>query len=410
MAWVGSVDPATALVKPVAYRGLERGYLKDLRISVSDDPEGLGPTGSALRQARHFVCNDIATDPRMLPWRKEASQRGYRSSAAFPILVLGQVAGVFTVYAPERNFFNEDIVALLDGMTEDLSFALESIEQEAKRMQAELEVRTLNEALERRIADRTAELSDANRSLEQRNEELVRVSRMKSDFLSGMSHELRTPLNAIMGFSELLAEESAGPLDDSQKRFVTHIRKASQHLLDVIDEVLDLSKIEAGRAALRQEVFPIGPAVGEVLATTRPLAAAKGIDVENRIDGELSVFADSLRFRQVLFNLVGNAVKFTPENGRVWLEAESKGGLVRISVCDTGIGIADADKLTIFEEFYQVGGRAGKNGTGLGLAITKRLVEQHGGSIHLESEPGKGSRFTFDLPSHNSVFVAAAGR
>ena len=411
MAWVGLVDPAAAVVKPAAHYGCEQGYLGDLRISVSDNPEGRGPTGSALRQARHFVCNDIETDSRMLPWRKEALQRGYASSAAFPMLVQGQVVGAFTVYASERDFFKEDIVTLLDGMTEDLSFALESIEQEEKRKQAEVEVRSLNEALECRIQERTAELSEANLSLEQRNEELVRVSRMKSEFLSGMSHELRTPLNAITGFSDLLAEESAGALNDSQRRFVAHIRNASQHLLEVINEVLDLSKIEAGRADLRPEVLLLGTAVEEVLSTTKPLASAKGIDIENTIDASLSVFADSLRFRQILFNLLSNAVKFTLENGKVWVEAESRGVSVRISVCDTGIGISDAHKQTVFEEFYQVGTARGngRDGTGLGLAITKRLVEQHGGSIRVESEPGKGSRFTFDLPSGNSAFIAAAG-
>jgi signal transduction histidine kinase/CHASE3 domain sensor protein len=412
MAWVGLVDPVTALVKPAAHHGVEQGYLNDLRISVSEDPEGRGPTGSALRQARHFVCNGIETDPRMLPWREEALKRGYRSSAAFPMLVQGQVFGVFTVYAAERDFFKEEIVTLLDGMTEDLSFALGSIEQEEKRRQAEMEVRSLNEALERRIEERTAELSEANRSLEQRNTELVRVSRMKSGFLSGLSHELRTPLNSIMGFSDLLAEESAGPLNESQRRFVSHIRTASQHLLELINDILDLSKIEAGRADLRQEVLPASAAVEEVLSTTRPLASAKGIDIENRIDASLSVFADSVRFRQILFNLISNAVKFTPERGKVWAEAESRGGLVHISVCDTGIGIARTDKETIFEEFYQVGtaGRIGREGTGLGLAITKRLVEQHGGSIRVESELGKGSRFTFELPSDSSFFEAAAGR
>jgi signal transduction histidine kinase len=412
MAWVGLVDPVTALVKPAAHHGFEQGYLNDLRISVSEDPEGRGPTGSALRQARHFVCNDIETDPRMLPWREEALKRGYRSSAAFPMLGQGQVFGVFTVYAAERDFFKEEVVTLLDGMTEDLSFALEAIGQEERREQAEREVRSLNEALERRIEERTVELAETNRSLEQRNAELARVSRMKSDFLSGMSHELRTPLNAITGFSDLLAEESAGPLDESQKRFVTHIQRASQHLLEVINDILDLSKIEAGRADLRHEVVLVAPALDEVLSIMHPLASAKGVDIENRIDASLSVFADRVRFRQILLNLLSNALKFTPEHGKVWAEAELKGRLVHISVCDTGIGIANSDKQTVFEEFYRVGatGRLGKEGTGLGLAITRRLVERHGGSIRVESELGKGSRFTFDLPSDSSAFEAVAGR
>jgi signal transduction histidine kinase/CHASE3 domain sensor protein len=412
MAWVGLVDPATGLVKPSARYGVEQGYLDDLRISVSGDENGRGPTGSALREARHFVCNDIEADPRMLPWREAALKRGYRSSAAFPMLVQGQVVGALTVYAGDGNFFQEEIVKLLGEMTEDLSFAMEAIDQEEKRRQAEGEVRSLNEALERRIEERTVELAEANRSLEQRNVELARVSGMKSDFLAGMSHELRTPLNAITGFSELLAEESAGLLNDKQKRFVTHIRTASQHLLELINEVLDLSKIEAGRADLHHEVFRVTTAVEEVLSTTHPLASAKGIDIENRIDGSLSVFADSVRFKQIFSNLLSNAVKFTPEHGRVWVEAEVQGRFVSISVCDTGIGIAMTDEETIFEEFHQVRstGKAGKEGTGLGLAIAKRLVEQHGGSIRVESELGKGSRFTFHLPSEGPMVVAEAGK
>lgn len=412
MAWVGLVDPATGLVKPVAFHGLEQGYLENLRISVSDDADGRGPTGSALREARHFVCNNIESDPRMLPWRDEALKRGYRSSAAFPMRVQGQVVGALTVYAAEGNFFQEEIVKLLGEMTEDLSFALEAIDQEEKRRQAEAEVRSLNEALERRIGERTAELAEANRSLEQRNVELARVSRMKSDFLAGMSHELRTPLNAITGFSELLAEESAGLLNDKQRKFVTHVRTASQHLLELINDVLDLSKIEAGRADLRQEVFLVANAVEEVLSTTHPLASAKGIEIENRVDVSLTVFADCMRFKQILLNLVSNAIKFTPEQGKVWVEAGVHAGFVGVSVCDNGIGIANADKETIFQEFHQVSstGRAGKEGTGLGLAIAKRLVEQHGGSIQVESELGMGSRFTFHLPSEGLTDVAEAGK
>ncbi len=412
MAWVGLIDAATGLVKPAASYGVEQGYLDDLRISVSDDSDGRGPTGSALREATHFVCNDIEADPRMLPWRDEAIKRGYRSSAAFPMRVRGQVVGALTVYAAEGNFFQEEIVKLLDEMTEDLSFALEAIDQEEKRRHAEAEVRSLNEALERRIEERTAELADANRSLEQHNVELARVSRMKSDFLAGMSHELRTPLNSITGFSELLAEERAGLLNDKQRKFVTHVRTASQHLLELINDVLDLSKIEAGRADLRQEVFLVATAVEEVLSTAHPLAAAKGIDAGNRVDANLTVFADSVRFKQILLNLVSNAIKFTPEQGKVWVEADVHGGFVGVSVCDNGIGIASVDKETIFQEFYQVritGKTEKEEGTGLGLAIAKRLVEQHGGSIRVESELGMGSRFTFSLPSENPAVVKEVG-
>ena len=412
MAWVGSVEHETGLVKPVAHHGIEQGYLDGLQITVSDDPEGRGPTGSALRGARHFVCNDIEADPRLLPWRAEALKRGYRSSAAFPMQVHGQIFGALTVYAAEQDFFQEEIVTLLDEMTVDVAFALEAIEVEEQRRRAETEVRGLNEALERRIQERTAQLAEANMRLEQRNEELARVSQLKSNFLSGMSHELRTPLNAITGFSELLAEESAGALNDKQRRFIAHIRTGSQHLLELINEVLDLSKIEAGRADLHHEVFPVTAVVEEALATTLPLASAKAIGMQNRVAEGLFVFADRVRLKQILLNLLGNAVKFTHEHGKVWVEAEGKGQFVSISVCDTGIGIASKEKETIFEEFHQVGtaGKTRREGTGLGLAITKRLVHQHGGSIRVESEPGKGSRFIFDLPSGGSAVVAVAGK
>ncbi len=412
MAWVGLVDAATGLVKPAAHHGIEQGYLDGLQITVSDDPEGRGPTGSALRQARHLVCNDIEADPRLLPWREAALKRGYRSSAAFPLQVHGQVVGALTVYAAEPDFFQEEIVTLLDEMTVDVAFALEAIEMEEQRRRAETEVRRLNEALERRIEERTAELAEANMRLEQRNEELARVSRLKSNFLSGMSHELRTPLNAITGFSELLAEENAGALNDRQRRFVVHIREGAQHLLELINEVLDLSKIEAGRADLHHEVFPVTAVVEDALATTLPLASAKAIDMQNRVAEDLSVFADRVRLKQILLNLLGNALKFTDEHGKVWVEAEGKGQFVSISVCDTGIGIALNEKETIFEEFHQVGatGKTGREGTGLGLAITKRLVDQHGGSIRVESEPGKGSRFVFELPSDGPAGVPGAGK
>lgn len=408
MAWVGLVDTSTGLVKPAAHWGVEEGYLDQLRISVADEPEGRGPTGSALREARHFVCNDIETDPRLLPWREEALKRGYRSSAAFPLQVHGKVVGGLTVYAADRDFFDDEIVTLLDEITVDLSFALETIEKEEQRKRAEEEVKKLNEDLERRIAERTEQVAEANTQLELRNEELARASRMKSDFLAGMSHELRTPLNAITGFSDLLAEESAGPLNDKQRRFVGHIQKGSQHLLKLINEVLDLSKIEAGRVELNYEHFPVVGALGEVLSTTAPLASAKGIEVENRIDSDLLVCADRVRLKQILYNLLSNAVKFTPERGRVWLEARIEGDFLRISVCDTGIGIAPSDREAIFEEFHQVGTttKGVKEGTGLGLAITKRLVERHGGEIHVESEPGQGSQVTFTLPLGHSDGVA----
>ena len=238
-----------------------------------------------------------------------------------------------------------------------------------------------------------------NQSLERRNQEVERANRLKSEFLASMSHELRTPLNTILGFSELLSEQNAGPLNEKQKRFLTHIQHDASHLLALINDVLDLSKIEAGRLELRLEEFPMAVAAAEVLTSIRPLAATKGISLDSDLDTQLMLQADRLRFKEILYNLLSNAIKFTPSGGRVWIESTVADGWVSIEVGDTGIGIEPEDQQEIFESFRQVSAttKGVREGTGLGLAITKRLVEHHDGRIWVESEPGKGSRFFFTL-------------
>jgi CheY-like chemotaxis protein/two-component sensor histidine kinase len=233
---------------------------------------------------------------------------------------------------------------------------------------------------------------------------------LKSKFLACMSHELRTPLNAIVGFSDLLADGTAGDLNPKQKRFVNHIKQASGHLLQLINDILDLSKIEAGQLDLHCEDFSVEDAVPEVLSTIRPIAMAKNIQIWQDLDPGLAVYADRVRFKQVLYNLLSNAVKFTPKDGEVALLCSHDGAFANISVSDTGIGIRPEDQLAVFEEFRQVGGSANgaQQGTGLGLAITRRLVEQQGGRIQLSSEPGKGSTFNFTLPRGTAISVSAS--
>ena len=247
----------------------------------------------------------------------------------------------------------------------------------------------------------TTSLETANRELELRNREVERATQLKSRFLASMSHELRTPLNAIVGFSDLLAEETAGQLNEKQKRFVNHIKKGSGHLLQLINDILDLSKIEAGQLEIRCEDFQVEDALPEVLSIIRPLAMAKNIQIERTADAHRPIYADRVRFKQILYNLLSNAVKFTPKEGRITIDCAEQGNFIAISVTDTGIGIRHEEQTIIFEEFRQAGGSDNtvSEGTGLGLAITKRLVEQQGGKISLESTPGKGSRFTFTLPA-----------
>jgi PAS domain S-box-containing protein len=251
----------------------------------------------------------------------------------------------------------------------------------------------------------TVSLEKANRELELRNREVERATQLKSKFLATMSHELRTPLNAIVGFSDLLAEGTGGELNQKQQRFVNHIKKGSAHLLQLINDILDLSKIEAGQLEIRCEDFQVADALPEVLSTIRPLAMAKTIQVEHKVETQRAIYADRVRFKQILYNLLSNAVKFTPTNGHIDIGCFDEGNFIAISVSDTGIGIRAEDQAIVFEEFRQVGEatNGASEGTGLGLAITKRLVEQQGGKIGLESTPGKGSRFTFTLPAASEV-------
>ena len=246
-----------------------------------------------------------------------------------------------------------------------------------------------------------ATLAATNGELELRNREVERATTLKSKFLASMSHELRTPLNAIMGFSDLLAEGTAGSLNAKQQRFVNHIKQGSTHLLQLINDILDLSKIEAGQLELRCEAFAVQDALTEVLSIILPLAMAKNIQVEQKIESERTLFADRIRFKQILYNLLSNAVKFTPQGGQIDVSCHEEGKEVHISVTDTGIGIRPEDQEVIFEEFRQIADPKGtvQPGTGLGLAITKRLLQRQKGRISVESAQGKGSRFTFTLPA-----------
>jgi signal transduction histidine kinase len=237
--------------------------------------------------------------------------------------------------------------------------------------------------------------------LAKQNEELARASRMKSEFLARMSHEFRTPLNSIIGFSDLLAEEGEGPLGEAYADYVRHVSDGAHHLLALVNDILDLSRIEAGRIDLRHEEFAAADATREVLSVTGPLAEAKKIELRSDMPPALVAYGDRTRFKQILYNLLSNAVKFTPVSGIVQVTAEPDYGEIRFCVNDTGIGIPREQQTAIFEEFSQVAPATSgvKEGAGLGLTITKRIVELHGGRIWVESTPGDGSRFFFTMPA-----------
>ncbi|HEY2914929.1 MAG TPA: PAS domain-containing sensor histidine kinase [Candidatus Angelobacter sp.] len=246
----------------------------------------------------------------------------------------------------------------------------------------------------------TAELTAKNEQLEARNLEVEQANRLKNEFLASMSHELRTPLHTIIGFSELLTEQLEGPLNEKQIRFVGHILQDARHLLELINEILDISKIESGRLELKRETFDFNHCVEEVLAGIRQQASSKNITLENKNRFQNTLYADRLRVKEILYNLLSNAVKFTPEGGKVWIESADGENSLDVSICDTGIGIPEAEQSLIFDKFYQAGDsrKAAREGTGLGLAITKHLVELHGGHVSIVSRPGHGSRFTVSFP------------
>ena len=307
--------------------------------------------GRAILQREPVHIHDVLT-PKLtdLPYTREAAQQlGFRSILAVPLLREGEATGSLTIRWHDLQPFSSKQVALLQTFADQAVIAIENV-----RLFKELEA--------------------ANSGLEA-------ASRHKSEFLANMSHELRTPLNAVIGFSEVLLQRMFGELNDKQDEYLKDIYASGQHLLSLINDILDLSKIEAGRMELAPAPFHLPSALEN--AVTDQLAQP-GVDVE---------------LKQVLLNLLSNAVKFTPEGGRISLKAGRRDGVVEIAVTDTGIGIAPGDQAAIFEEFRQVGSDEARKqeGTGLGLTLAKKFVELHGGRIWVESEPGRGSTFTLPV-------------
>ncbi|WP_395732825.1 ATP-binding protein [Prosthecobacter sp.] len=647
MAWIGWNDPETKRLMPVAECGDTGGYLHNIQIYTDERPEGLGPSGTAFREGRPYICNDLLNDPSTLPWRAEAGRRNLHASAVFPIRQKGVVCGTLNVYAAEPGFFQDQEIALLEEAAMDVSFALENLEREAlrqqaqeeaenerlfmetmiesmpgivyfyseqgkflrwnqnfstvsgyssaeiaqmhpldffgdshktqvahriaqtfetgtsaveapfmcrdgssrpyfftgrrvvfkgttclvgmgidiserhaaeqalqkseqryrstldnilegcqlldfewrylylndaasiqnrrpkagllgsrmqdawpgieqsrvfalirrcleerlpfheetefifpdgergwfdvrgqpvpegvfllsiditERHQAEMALRELNDSLEAKVATRTTELEAARVRAEA-------ADRLKSAFLATMSHELRTPLNSIIGFTGILLQGLAGPLNPEQGRQLGMVRTSARHLLELINDVLDLSKIEAGQLELRAIPFDLKGSIERVTATVRPQTEAKGLTLTTILPPELgSMVSDQRRVDQILLNLLNNAIKFT-DQGHVTLTAEPvlefqpapdlpQQPAVRLSVTDTGIGIKPEDLSKLFQPFRQIdsGLTRQHEGTGLGLAICRRLTTLLGGEISAASEWTKGSTFSVILP------------
>jgi GAF domain-containing protein len=304
--------------------------------------------------------------------RESLIESGIRAVLAVPMIHQGRLVGCLGVTRRQAGAFPAETIELLKTFATQSALAIQ------------------NARLFQEIADKSRQLEVA--------------SQHKSEFLANMSHELRTPLNAIIGFSEVLSERLFGDLNDRQDEYLKDIYASGQHLLSLINDILDLSKIEAGRMELELTDFDLPTAIDNALALVRERAGRRSITLHTAVDVQLGqVQGDERKVRQVMLNLLSNAIKFTPEGGRIDVSAVAKDGLVEVSVSDTGIGIAPEDQEKVFEEFGQVGTAAKKvEGTGLGLTLCRKFVELHGGRIWVKSQEGVGSTFTFTIPTRGS--------
>jgi signal transduction histidine kinase len=351
--------------------------------------------GTVVSSGSPIVTSNMNADPRS--YRMPGLDVLLHTAAMVPLRSAGVVIGTVSVYNHrDGRPFTEHDLQLLETLGDQVVVGL----------------------------DRAAVLDEirrSERSLAAKNVELQRAARLKGEFLANMSHELRTPLNAIIGFSDLMLSEGVGPVSAQQREFLEAVLRNGRHLLELINGVLDLSKVEAGRMSLSLAATDLREAITGAVADTESLRRAKNQNVWLELDGSpLNVVADGVRVRQVLFNLLSNASKFTGEGGSIILSALStraplappadRAGderklvtkdVVWVSVADTGIGIAPEDMPRLFQEFSQVDSSASRQaqGTGLGLSLSKKLVELHGGTIGAESLPGRGSTFWFILPA-----------
>ncbi len=355
-------------IRVAAYRGPNREELERTAFSERDDATSGTGLAIARREVLHFA--DVANDPNVPPgMRRGAAVSNVRAAMTAPMLWEGKGLGAIVVGRACAGAFSGKEIALLKTFADQAVIAIQ------------------NARLFREIEDKSRQLEIANKH--------------KSEFLANMSHELRTPLNAIIGFSEVLLERLFGELNAKQDDYLKDIHSSGRHLLSLINDILDLSKIEAGRMELDTSSFDVGTAIANALTLVRERAQNHGIALSQQVDAALgSIVADERKFKQILLNLLSNAVKFTPDGGRIDVVADRVDGMAQIAVRDTGIGIAPEDQAAVFEEFRQVGAdyTRKQEGTGLGLALTRRFVELHGGRLRVDSVPGQGSTFTFTIP------------
>jgi two-component system, NtrC family, sensor kinase len=359
-------DEQRALFEPRATERLEEDIVRTL--VATPIRKGEGATGQLADVLEPIQVADVRDRSQTFQAREVLVRAGYRAALAVPLVREDHLLGGLTVFRKTPGEFAPEVVDLLRTFATQSALAIQN-------------------------ARLFLEIEDKSRQLEV-------ASQHKSEFLANMSHELRTPLNAIIGFSEVLSERMFGELNEKQEEYLKDIYASGTHLLSLINDILDLSKIEAGRMELELTDFHLPQAIANALTLVRERAGRRGIALAHTMDERLGeIRGDERKIKQVLLNLLSNAVKFTSEGGRIEIAAVSKDGLAEVSVTDTGVGIAPEDQEKVFEEFRQVGAAEKKaEGTGLGLTLCRKFVELHDGNIWVKSQVGVGSTFTFTIP------------
>ena len=382
LVWIGMLDERKLAVLPVAHAGVEEGYTNRLHIRLDDERTGKGPAARAIRADAPICCQDIQTDPSMVPWREEALKRGYASSAAFPLHEGGAVVGTINVYAVDVHFFTLDIYQLLGELAANLSFSLDVFAEKERRKSAEEGLRKLNIELESRVLERTYQLEGVNRELEA--------------FSYSVSHDLRAPLRSIGGFSQILIKKYHAQLDETGQSYLERVSRASQHMGVLIDDLLMLSQVTRTVLERKQvDLSAIAQEVMEGLHKASPERIAKCI-----LQPEVLVHADHGLMRIAMDNLLGNAWKYTGKKTGAEIEfgAHEINGERIFFVRDNGAGFNMEYAHKLFGAFQRLHSTHEFEGTGIGLATVQRIIHRHHGRIWAEATEGQGAAFYFTLP------------
>jgi PAS domain S-box-containing protein len=386
LAWIGMLDMTSREVKHEASCG-ETCYLDGIRIIAANVPEGRGPTGRAIVENRYCISVDFEKEPQMHPWRQRARAHGICSSSAFPLHSDGRAIGALTIYSGKPSFFTDEEISLLHSITNNISFALDAISAEHRRLEAEEAIRRTNEELEKRVVARTVDLEAANKELEA--------------FSYSVSHDLRAPLRHMAGFVELLEKKLGDQLDEKTHKYTIAIAKSSKKMGVLIDDLLTFSKM--GRTEIQKRKISLNALVRGVVQEIQ--ADAKGRDIVWEIDELPDVYGDQSLLRLVLVNLLSNAVKYTSTHPRskIKIDCTDDGSEIIFAVKDNGVGFDMKYANKLFGVFQRLHTEDEFEGTGIGLANVKRIISRHGGRVWANGSVGQGATFYFTLPKAKEI-------